>query len=76
MPIFFLALVLVISLMDMARVQTRVALSLNQSAKNLACTAMRRKRHWANHRWESWRDLSVPLTQRHSFPGKQGQKSP
>lgn len=34
-PIFFLALVLVISLMDMVRVQTRVALSLNQSAKKL-----------------------------------------
>ena len=73
--IFFLALVLVISLMDMARVQTGVALSLNQSAKNLACTAMRRKRHWANHRWESWRDLSVPLTQRQASRGSRTEVS-
>ncbi len=34
-PIFFLALILLISLMDMMRVQTRVTLSLNQSAKEL-----------------------------------------
>ncbi|MCH1981109.1 hypothetical protein MCG98_00780 [Ruminococcus sp. OA3] len=34
-PVFFLALVLLISLMDMMRVHTRVTLSLNQSAKEL-----------------------------------------